>query len=314
MHAKRLAIVLLFLTAIAGFFYWQYTYYRTPVPVDNSLFGTRNYIEEMVDAGVMKEGIPSIDEAEYESIPEADMYLDDTGLGFALESAGRVWFFPYQILNWHEIVNTSIDGVPMVITYCPLCASGLAYRTTVQGQVLTFGSTGMVWNNNLVLFDRETDSLWLQMRGKAVQGVNEGAILSQYPTTEMTWNEFKGSYGSANVLSRDTGFERDYTSNPYGDYEDSYDIYYPVTHMDERLYAKDRVFGVISGEEVIAYPEKIIQNEKEIVGTIEGKSFTISLDVDTILFETDASGIKTVQSYWYCFVANYPTTIIYLGN
>jgi hypothetical protein len=314
MNAKRLFFFCLFLAALGGFFYWQYTYYRTPLAVDNSLFSTGNYQDETVVAGLVKNGIPSIDDADYESIAEADMYLDDAGLGLALESAGRAWFFPYQILNWHEIVNTSIDGVPMAVTYCPLCASGIVYRSQVDGQTLTFGTTGKLWNNNLVMHDEQTGSWWVQILGQGISGVYDGRELDQYPSIEMTWDEFKGSYRSASVLSRETGYDRDYTSNPYGDYQESLDIHYALTHMDDRLYAKDRVFGVIAGDEVVAYPEKIIFEQGEIAGTLSGSGFTISTDEDTILFETESDNLKTVQSYWFCFVASYPKTSIYLGT
>jgi hypothetical protein len=313
MTLKRLFLALLVLAALAGFFYWRYSYFRTPMVVDNTEPSSEVLMEDLVDAGVVQDGIPSIDEAKYESIVEADMYLDDLGSGLAVESSGRAWFFPYQVLVWHEIANTSIDGVPMVVTYCPLCASGIVYRAQVEGQTLEFGTTGKLWNNNLVMYDRQTDSWWVQLLGKAFNGVLEGKGLESYPSIEMTWDEFKGSYRSANVLSRETAYDRDYTSNPYGSYEDSMAIYYPLTHMDERLYSKDRVLGLIVGEEVIAYPEKFIKEEGEISGSLAGESFTISLDEDTISVESSSERLRSVQSYWFCFVASYPSTSIYLG-
>lgn len=175
--------------------------------------------EQLVYAGVSRDSIPSIDEPEFESIALADTHLSDDGFGIDLAVNGRHRFYPFQILVWHEVVNDDLAGTPVAVTYDPICQSGVVYERTVNGTTYDFGVDGRLLDNNPVYFDRQTNSLWQQATGKAIAGALDGQSMTIYPSTIMTWKEWKEQNESGDVLSRRTGAIRDYTSNPYADSE-----------------------------------------------------------------------------------------------
>ena len=188
---------------------------------------------EFVNGGVNKDGIPALTDPEYESIAAADGHLSDDGLGIVVEGQDQAYFYPLVIMAWHEVINETINSVPIVITYCPLCHSSVAYERTLNDDVIEFGVSGQLLDNNLVMYDRETDSLWPQLKSSTE--------LVQYPSDQITFGQFKEQYQSGLVLSRNTGYDRDYTQDPYWQYYESDDIKFTLSHLDGRLPAKQMV-------------------------------------------------------------------------
>jgi hypothetical protein len=153
--------------------------------------------------------------------------------------------YPVQILTWHEIVNDVVAGRPVVVTYCPLCNSALAFERTVGERVLGFGTSGRLYLSNLVMYDRQTESLWSQADGRAVAGVLTGAELTRLPVALLPWAQFRDGFPDAVVLSRDAGVSRDYGNNPYVGYDDvEASPFLFRGDVDPRLPAMTRVVGL----------------------------------------------------------------------
>ena len=270
-----------------------------------------------VSAGVNKDGIPAIDAPIFVSVSDADAYLSDDGQGLSVTLGGITRFYPYQILVWHEVVNDTLGGVPIVVTSCALCNSGQVYERTVGGQTLDFGVSGEVWNANTILYDRQTDSRWIQLLGKAVTGSFEGMELVQIPARIMTWAQWKQSFPSSQTLSRETGLVRDYTRNPYFGYEDERRVMFPLDARDDRLHPKELVYGYIGPEgQTSAYPLQYLLEEKEIVDEIEGRKLTIRYDSSGMsAVGEDSAGRETEvilrPAYWYVWYAFFPETQLY---
>ena len=197
----------------------------------------------LVDSGAGPEAIPAIDDPNFVSVKVADNYLSDDGYGIDVGVGGEHRFYAEQILVWHEIVNAVQDGMPLAVTYDPLCGSSAVYDRQVAGTTYDFGTSGKLWNNNFLMRDRQTNSLWSQALGSAVDGSVKEARLARVASKTMLWSDWKAAYPGGLVLSRSTGAIRDYTSNPYGDYAYNRDVYFPLSVLDTSKPIKELVTG-----------------------------------------------------------------------
>ncbi len=272
-------IILLFVIIIGGLFvYKQYRFFRTPIafPTDQEI----QILDEIVVGNPKKDGVPAIDEPVYESVYAADQYLNDDGLGLVIEMNGRYRFYPYQILVWHEIVNDTFQGQPLLITFCPLCLTGIAFDPVVNKEVLKFGVSGKLYNSNLLMYDRKTDSLWSQALGEAVVGDMTGTELARYPSLIIAWEDFKTEFSNAEVLSRKTGFDRDYTRSPYPGYQLDPTILFPVNNKDARLFSKELVYGWKNEAAAKAWTEADVREIKVINDSVNTQNVLIVYDED----------------------------------
>ncbi|MGI8461787.1 MAG: DUF3179 domain-containing protein [Solirubrobacterales bacterium] len=241
------------------------------IPFDTSDWET-DFAEHSVDldefqsGGPPKDGIPSIDDPKFVSVDEADGFLDPAEPVAVLELSGRARAYPIQILTWHEIVNDTIDGEAVAVTYCPLCNSTVAFRREVGGEPVEFGTTGMLRNSDLVMYDRRTESWWQQITAEAVVGEKVGTELETLPSQILSWEELRRLHPDAEVLSRDTGFERDYGENPYAGYESDPDSqpFLFQREVDASLPPKERVAAVKSGAAAVVYPFSRLRDEAPI--------------------------------------------------
>ena len=207
----------------------------------------------VMSGGPPPDGIPAIDDPAFQPADEVDWLEDDEPV-LSLTIGGETRAYPLQVMTWHEIVNDTVGGVPVAVTYCPLCNSGVAFEREVDGRVLSFGTSGMLYADNLVMYDRQTESLWPQLTGQASIGVLTGAELTAIPMGVVAWDDFQKANPSALVLSRDTGFQRPYGTNPYVGYDDpDGDLLFGVPgEPDERLATKERVVGISEGQVSVA--------------------------------------------------------------
>lgn len=217
-------------------------------PYADGLPGPLIEADRLISGGPPPDGIPAVDRPRFVRAGQVDWLADrEPVLAFALGSQRRA--YPVQILIWHEIVNDT----PVAVTYCPLCNSALAFDRRVAGRVLDFGVSGLLYNSDLVMFDRQTQSLWPQIEGRAVAGTLTGAKLRQYPVAMVPWGQWRAANPNGWVLSRDTGHERDYGRNPYVGYDDPAAIPFLFDRVpDPRLPPKTRVVGLRSGDEAAA--------------------------------------------------------------
>ena len=176
---------------------------------------------DIIAGGPPPDGIPPVDDPQFVSVAEADEWLNDPEPILVVDIDGDVRGYPLQILIWHEIVNDTVGGIPLAVTYCPLCNSAITFERVVRGVETTFGTSGSLYFANLVMYDRATESLWNQMDGRAVVGVLTGEVLRQVPSFTVSWETFKETLPEAKVLDRNrTGAARPYGSNPYTGLDD----------------------------------------------------------------------------------------------
>lgn len=211
---------------------------------------------EVRSGGPPPDGIPPIDDPKFLAVDEVD-FLSEEEPVLSLEVAGETRAYPIQIMIWHEIVNDTLgsgqERVPVTVTYCPLCNSGIAFDRTLDGEVFDFGTSGKLYKSALVMYDRQTESLWSQFDGNAIAGVLTGSALEMLPVSTVSWADWSKANPEGLVLSRDTGETRPYGQNPYPGYDDIDSSPFAFDgEIDDRLEAKERVLGVGIGSDPVA--------------------------------------------------------------
>lgn len=196
-------------------------------------------LKEVLGGGPGKDGIPAIFNPKFISVNEAKKIENGDRFGVVVTVGNTFRFYPYSILVWHEIVNDLIDEENFVVTFCPLCGSAIVFDPTVDGEIRKFGVSGKLWESNLLMYDHKNENLWSQIIGEAVVGDDTGKKLKIFPSQIITFSEFASKYPNGEVLSRDTGYTRNYGFYPYGDYDNSENLYFPVSVKDSRLPAKE---------------------------------------------------------------------------
>ena len=245
---------------------------------------------EVLSGGPPKDGIPAIDSPSFVNVAEAEEWLEDEEPVILIERNGDARAYPIQILMWHEIVNDEVGGEPVVVTFCPLCNTGIAFERTVNGQVLDFGTTGRLRNSNLIMYDRPTETWWQQATGEGVAGELTGTQLVFLPAAMISWDDFKTAHPDGLVLSRDTGFTRSYGNNPYAGYDDinSSPFLFRGDTPDE-LPAMARVLTVELGDKAVAYPNDILEEVHVVNDTIGDEEVVVIWEAGT------ASALDEVQ-------------------
>ncbi len=209
-------------------------------------------VSQVFDGGPGKDGIPSIDDPQFSPASETN-YLSDNDLVIGVKIGNDIKAYPHPIMDWHEIVNDEVGGQPVAITYCPLTGTTIGWDRQIQGVTTTFGVSGLLFNTNLIPYDRATDSNWSQMLQESVNGELQGQRPAFVQTMETTWSTWKSMYPDALVQNRNTGFSRSYGDYPYGSYRTESNLLFPVENNDSRLFAKERVLGVDLPEAKKAY-------------------------------------------------------------
>lgn len=214
--------------------------------------------DEIVWGGVKKDGIPALDNPKMISAAEA-VYLKDKDEIYGISLNGEHHAYPLRIINWHEMVNVTIGGEALSLTYCTLCGSAIPYFGKInQHLTLTFGSSGLLYRSNKLMYDRQTHSLWSSLEGRPVSGplADNNLRLKAHYVVRTTWKEWRSRHPDTRVLDIDTGYERDYNKGAYNDYFKSSKTMFPITWQDKRLKAKDWIYGIHLNGASRAYPLK----------------------------------------------------------
>lgn len=319
--SNRVLVVLTILAIVIGGMMFIYDQKSPPSEEANMPDGRQGKVDvsQILSGGPGKDGIPSIDSPKFWDVEEANKFLKDDDVVLGLEFEGESRAYPLRILNWHEIVNDEIAGEPILITYCPLCYTGIAFKSEINGVPTEFGVSGKLYNNNLLMYNRTNDqikdeSLWSQQLGEAVTGSLTGTKLEQIVIDTLIWNDWKDKHPDTKVLSTDTGHFRNYDVNPYGNYEfNDREIIFPVTSADDRLPAKAKIYGIEINGKFKAYPQDELKKGSTITDQLAGESIKITVD-DAGRVRMESSKGEEIDwqiSFWFSWAAFHPETEIY---
>lgn len=232
-------------------------------------------VNRILSGGPPPDGIPPIDTPTFELVAEVDWLRDEEPV-LAITVDGIARAYPIQIMTWHELVNDTFGDTPVTISYCPLCNSALAYDRRVGDRILDFGTSGRLYNSSLVMYDRQTESLWTHFNGQAVVGQLTGTELDLLPIQTTSWASFSQANPNALVLSRDTGFSRDYGRNPYQGYDNPEGrAGFFDGELDERRPAKARVVSIRRNDVSIAVELDALIEKGVLAGDMGGDQITV---------------------------------------
>lgn len=253
-------------------------------------------LEEITWGGVIKDGIPALVNPELvRPNDDAANYLKDDELVFGVAINGDARAYPLRVLDWHEMFNDVIGGVPVALAYCTLCGSGILFETAVDGRDLPFefGSSGFLYRSNKLMYDRETNSLWNQFTGRPVVGelVGSEIELKVRPVAITTWAKWLARNPDTRVLSLETGYSRDYRpGRPYASYFNSPDLMFPALVNDDRLVAKDYVFALRLEDEEKAWSLDLFDDQPVLNDTIGAQKIVLIGDPDSRTVRAYGSG------------------------
>lgn len=260
--------------------------------------------DDLVSGGPPPDGIPPIDDPTFAPVSEID-WLDDDEAVLSLTVGNETRAYPLQVMTWHEIVNDTVGGVPVAVTYCPLCNSGVAFERQIEGRQLDFSTSGLLYVDNLVMYDRQTESLWPQLTGQASIGLLTGTQLVAIPMGVVGWKQFRTSNPEALVLTRDTGYPRDYGRNPYTGYDDPDGdlLVDPPGGTDGRLPVKERVVGITLSGKSVAVRRSRVADERVVSLSVRGHDIVVwhhpgqssALDTDQITEGKEVGSIGVFQ-------------------
>src|SRR3989338_7669133 len=231
------------------------------------------------------------------------------------ENAER--FYPFRILVCHEIVNDFIQNDPILVTYCPLCFTGIGFIREIDNETVEFGVSGKLYNSELVMYDRKTDSYWPQTLGKAVLGPSIGKTIKKIPTDTVKWGDWKKVHSDTEVLSKDTGFSRNYDgSNPYGEKGDFTDInlQFPIENKDSRLNDYEIVYGIELNGKFKAYKKSDLEQISKIEDAIGEEKIIIEFDKSlksARAYKDDNEQLTVDTLFWFAWAAFHPETEVY---
>lgn len=280
--------------------------------------GTKYIIHpsKFLSGGPGKDGIPSIDNPKFISVKDAD-WLSDNELGLGILYKNEARFYPFRILVYHEIVNDFIQNDPILVTYCPLCFTGIGFIRKIDNEPVEFGVSGKLYNSELVMYDRKTDSYWPQSLGKAVLGPSTGKTIKKIPTDTVKWGDWKNIYPNTKVLSRNTGFIRKYDgSNPYGKKWDFTDInlQFPLENKDTRLDAYEIVYGLELNGKFKAYKKSDLEQKSRIEDTLGEEKIILEFDKDlksARAYKESGEQVVVDTLFWFAWAAFHPDTELY---
>jgi hypothetical protein len=250
---------------------------------------------QLVNGGPGRDGIPALNRPPAVPAAGADRFLRPEALVLGVDIGGQARAYPHNVFWWHEIVNDELGGRPIVLSYCPLTGSGMVYDPVIGGQTLNFGVSGLLFDNNLVLFDRATDSLWSQMRVQSVCGTLSSTAPALLPVVQSTWAAWKALHPDTTVVSFDTGFQRNYNQYPYGNYDQLGDnsLLFPQSFLDPRRPMKELVLGVREGAAARAWPYGALGGRAAVNDTVAGRAVLVIFDRAgqlALAFDRDVGG------------------------
>lgn len=263
--------------------------------------------------------ITSIDEPVFVSAKEGGEFVQDEDLVLGVFYRGEAKAYPVKTVFKHEVVNDKIGDIGLLVTYCPLIGGGVVFESKVQGSLARFGVSGRLYNNDLVMYDRTTVSLWLQVTGEAIAGPLLGERLRQLPVEVVPWETWRNIYPQTQVLipSVKVVGPAEKFAQIFANYEDTPDVPYPLVSIGEDFPYKSWFRGIVVGGESRAYTEDLLFSKPRINDKVGGKEIVITSEPVTkrVLFYTKEKNELTLLSdirlYWFSWKSIYPDTTVY---
>lgn len=278
---------------------------ETHAPLTRSL---DEYNDSIVSGGVPKDGIPSIDDPSHGD----GSYLQDGDVVFGVEIDGEARAYPQRVLVWHEIVNDSVAGTNVSVTYCPLTGTVIGF---MRGTT-SFGVSGRLVNSNLVMYDRKTNSWWPQVLRRAVRGDLEGETLREFHVVWTTWGRWRDLHPDTTALTRETGHARNYSRDPYGSYNPAGGYYadgdpnFPVMNTAPRHKSKEVVVGARTRDGAVAFHKDTVRQEGSVTKEVGGTPHTARYDeaLETARVTRDGEPVNSFDAMWFAWASFYPDT------
>ncbi len=269
---------------------------------------------EIYQGGPPRDGIPSIDNPKFITANFA-IFLEkhDRVLGLTYNGISKA--YAIRILNYHELVNDEFANHPVVVSFCPLCGTGMAFDAMKGDKKLEFGVSGLLYNSDLLMYDRQSNSLWSQIEGRAVSGPAKGMLLDRLPVEHTSWGDWLSRHPDTLVLSDETGHWRDYRRSPYPGYNQSAGVYFPVSHTDKRYHPKEVIVGVELDGKVKAYPfVELAKGTGTVTDEVAGQVLTIEYNAEArsaIVKNKHGESIPALTAFWFAWIAFHPETAVY---
>ena len=268
----------------------------------------------IAQGGPPRDGIPALQRPKFIAADAAGAPLPQQRV-LGLSIAGDARAYPVGMMNWHELVNDRVGGQPVLISYCPLCGTGMAFSARAGGRELDFGVSGLLYNSDVLMYDRQTGSLWSQLLAKAISGPLVGTRLKQLVLEHTRWRDWLQRHPRGRVLSPDTGYQRDYSRNPYLAYGQRQGLMFAVSHHDDRYPAKSWVLGVEIDDHYRAYPfDELRRLAGPVKDSVAGRVLRIVYDHENRsarVFATDGTPLPTVSAYWFAWIAFHPDSSVF---
>ena len=253
-------------------------------------------LDRLLAGGPPPDGIPPVDEPKFLRVDDVD-FVEDGEAVLVLEIDGDARAYPVQIMTWHEIVNDTVGGTPVTVSFCPLCNSAIAYDRRLDDRVLDFGTSGMLYNSALVMYDRQTETLWSHFTAEAIHGTLTGSTLETIPMATVSWASFRDAHPDGLVLSRETGHQRNYGRNPYPGYDEPGEAPFLFDgEVDGRLAVKERVIGIRDDSQGVAVRTAELAAEGVVEVELGAQDLVVWLQPGTAsaLEDTTVSGGRDV--------------------
>jgi hypothetical protein len=266
---------------------------------------------EIQAGGPPRDGIPALDAPPRRPLAGAPWPEDEIVLGVALDGEARA--YPVSILAWHELVNDELAGRAILVSYCPLCGTGIVFDRDVAGRVRRFGVSGLLYRSDLLMFDRETGSLWSQISAKAVTGASEGQRLSLVRAGMHRLADWRAQHPGSSVLERETGHPRRYGATPYAGYATSEELYFPAP-LDARFHPKMPTLGLrLPSGPARAYPaSEIVASGGRVRERFAGQDVEIAYDPEEQVFRVEApDALEVIEGFWFAWMAFHPDSSVF---
>lgn len=269
--------------------------------------------DQILMGGPARDGIPALDGPDAVPADAAEWDEGEPVVGVRIGAESRA--YPLAVLVWHELANDTLGGVPILVSYCPLCGTAMVFDRRVGSRTHRFGVSGLLYRSDLLMFDRESESLWSQIGAEAVTGPSRGARLRLVRSRIEPWGAWRRRHPETTVVSARTGHERRYGVSPYGDYAFSERLLYPL-ERDTRYHPKMPTLGLrLADGRARGYPaEELARAGGTASEDFAGRRVRVTYDPDQQVFDVEApDDVDVIEGFWFAWIAFHPASSVFVA-